>query len=193
MNTNSKSVWDDISRIWGRVAGVLAAVGLVATAVVKVFHTPPEFTYIVFMCIGLVLLIISFYVDKQAEYNHQEILVYESKARQDFMEVMQKARQQTLEMKQDSNDKIDKLTQSVNKILTLSEDTRRDTLRIQLLMILAHQPDNIDTILKLAQAYFVELKGDWYMTSEFNKWAKAHGVEVPQYIINAIQETHSNK
>lgn len=186
----TKSVWDDIKRVWGRIASVVAAVGIIATFIVKVFNTSPELTYSVFAGLGIVLLIISFYVDRQAFYNHQEILKYEHKAREDFIKLIREAEQKTYDLKKDSNTKIDNLTTNVNKILNISEETRRDTLRIQLLMILEQHPDNVDTILKLAETYFVELHGDWYMSSEFNKWAKAHNIIVPSHIFQAIDNNH---
>lgn len=66
------------------------------------------------------------------------------------------------------------------------QEIRKDTLRIQLSQYIKDQPDNIDTILKIAEEYFVNLHGDWYMTSEFKKWAKAHEIEVPQIITTAM-------
>ncbi len=117
-------------------------------------------TYSVFAGFGIILLIISFYVDKQTEYTHQEILKYESKAREDFTKAMKVAREQTLELKEDSDKRIASFREAVDELIDTTRETRRDTLRIQLLMILAHQPDNIDTILKLAQTYFVNLQGD---------------------------------
>ena len=188
-----KSVWNDIAKTWGRIAGVLAAVGLVATAVVKIFNAPPELTYSLFAALGLILLIISFYVDKQTEYTYQEIVAYEHKARADFTKNIKETKQQMLDMKEDSNKKIDTLTKNVEKVLKISKETRQDTIRIQLLMIMEHQPDNIDTIIKLAEKYFIELKGDWYMTNEFNKWEKAHDVIVPANIYKAIDGNHEEK
>jgi len=190
MNDKMKSVWSDITKIWGRIVGVITAVGLIATFVVKVFNTSPEMTYSVFAGFGIILLIISFYVDKQTEYTHQEILKYESKAREDFTKAMKVAREQTLELKEDSDKRIASFREAVDELIDTTRETRRDTLRIQLLMILAHQPDNIDTILKLAQTYFVNLQGDWYMTSEFTKWAKAHEIEIPDGLYQAIAENH---
>ena len=187
---NQKSVWDDLSKIWKRVAAVLTAIGILATAIVKIFNTPPEFTYVIFICIGGVLLIVSFYVDKQAQYNHEEILNSEKKAREDFFKVMKEGEKKTLGLKKDSDEKIDKLTNLLYQLLDLSEDTRRDTVRIQLIMIMHHEPENVDSILKLAKKYFVELHGDWYMTSEFTKWANSHDVIIPEYITKAIVETH---
>lgn len=143
--------------------------GFAATAIVKIFNTPPELTYIIFAALGLILLIISFYVDKQTEYTHQEIIAYEQKARKDFTEIIERQKIMSDEYRNDTERRIQHFTDSVDKLIETTQETRRDTLRIQLLMIMQSQPDNIDTILKLAEAYFVTLGGDWYMTSEFNK------------------------
>jgi hypothetical protein len=188
-----KSVWNDITKVWARIASVVAAVGISATFVVKIFNTSPELTYSIFAGIGVGLLILSFYVDKQTEYTHQEIIYYEQKARQDFTEVMKMAREQTLELKADSDRRIASFREAVDEIIDTTKETRRDTLRIQLLMILTQQPENVDTILKLAEEYFVKLGGDWYMTSEFNKWAKKHDIIIPTSIYQAIDETHNKK
>ena len=186
----TKSVWSDVKSIWGRIAGVIAAVGVLATFITKVFNTSPELTYGVFATIGIVMIILSFYVDRQAQYNHEEIVAYEAQARKDFIEVMQKARQQTLDMKEDSNKKIEALTENIDKVLKVSKETRKDTVRIQLLMMIEHQPENVDTILNIAELYFIDLKGDWYMTNVFTKWAKEHDVMVPTHVYEAMSNNH---
>ena len=48
----------------------------------------------------------------------------------------------------------------------------KDGLRTQLLLLLLLQPDEETEILKIAEHYFVKLKGNWYMTSMFSKWCK---------------------
>lgn len=192
MEEKPKNVWNDISRVWGRIAAVIAAVGIIATFITKVFNTSPELTYSLFAALGIVLLLVSFYVDKQAEYTHQEILMYESKARKDFTEAMHNQRKMQMEYKQDTDNRLSMFVDSVEKLMRTTEETRKDTLRIQLLMIMSQNPDNIDTILKLAETYFVDLQGDWYMTSEFNKWAKAHDVVVPAHIYGAMDANHIN-
>lgn len=189
---NKKTPWNDVSFIWKKIAGVIAAVGILATATVKIFNTPPEITYTAFAFLGLILLMISWYVDRQAEYTHKEMIDFERKAREDFKEIMLKAKDQTIEMKKDSNEKIENLSKCLHKVLEISEDTRKDTLRIQLMMLMKEQEDNIDTILKVAETYFVELQGDWYMTSEFNKWAKRHEVTIPDNIWGSMKN-HADK
>ncbi len=186
---NKKTPWNDVSRMWKKIAGVIAAVGVLATLTVKIFNTDPAFTYTAFAFLGLILLMISWYVDRQASYTFEEIISCEKKAREDFTksiqdisDLMYHGKDETYKLKEDSDKKIDTINKNIDKLLEVTEDTRKDTLRIQLLMIMTHDPDNVDTILKLAETYFVKLKGDWYMTSEFNRWAKAHDVQIPDNI-----------
>ena len=60
-----------------------------------------------------------------------------------------------------------------DKLITLE----KDGLRTQLLLMILLQPDEQTEILKIAEHYFVKLKGNWYMTGLFSKWCDAHGLE----------------
>lgn len=55
----------------------------------------------------------------------------------------------------------------------------KDGLRLQLLVLILMIPDETQEIMTVAKHYFGDLKGDWYMTSLFNKWAKKHNIEIP--------------
>lgn len=47
--------------------------------------------------------------------------------------------------------------------------------RVELMVLMEHDPDNIVAIEKMARYYFQELNGDLYMTQRYSDWAKAHG------------------
>lgn len=53
----------------------------------------------------------------------------------------------------------------------------RDGLRTQLLLLLLMMPEEKKEILTIGEHYFVKLKGDWYMTSMFDKWCKKYGLQ----------------
>ena len=59
--------------------------------------------------------------------------------------------------------------------------------RTQLLTLISNYPDNESEIMKVAEYYFGELKGDWYMTEIFSKWATERGID-PNTIINSKKE-----
>lgn len=67
--------------------------------------------------------------------------------------------------------------------LTVIEANQRiaekDALRTQLLLMIADYPDEGTEILKLAEHYFKDLKGNWTATAIFNGWAKEHNLDMP--------------
>lgn len=189
---NKRTPWTDVSFIWKKIAGVIAAVGVLATLTVNIFKTPADITYTLFAFLGFILLMISWYVDKQASYTHDEILKYEKAARDDFTKAIYETRDTIKANKEDSDGKINMFEEHLDKLMKISEDTRKDTLRIQLMMLIKDQPDNTDSILKVAEVYFLELDGDWYMTSEFKKWANAHNIEVPDILWAKVRDRDKN-
>lgn len=53
----------------------------------------------------------------------------------------------------------------------------KDGLRTQLLLLILMKPEETSEILTLAEHYFVDLKGNWYLTSMFAKWCDEHDLE----------------
>lgn len=172
---STKSVWDDISFAWKRVAAVIAAVGALSAFLINTFDFHSGKTILIAGTAGLVVLIVSFYVDRQTKYIeenfHTALSNHESEAA-------------TITKTISSN---------VEDIRNITLDTRKDTLRIQLMMMIQNQPENKDTILKLAETYFVKMHGDWYMTSEFTNWADTHGVKIPAVIFNKLTDISSEE
>lgn len=77
----------------------------------------------------------------------------------------------------ETNAKIDEVSNKVDSI-------ELNSTRNQLLTLLSDYPNNEDEILKVAKYYFKDLKGDWYMTTLFTKWAEDRGLDVDT-IVNA--------
>lgn len=75
----------------------------------------------------------------------------------------------------DVNDKLDTI---IEKVDTAEENATRS----QLLTLMSDYPDNESEILKVAQYYFHDLNGDWYMTSLFTKWADERGIDVSDIV-----------
>ena len=57
----------------------------------------------------------------------------------------------------------------------------RDGLRTQLLLLVLLKPGEKQEILTLAEHYFKDLKGNWYMTSIFNTWVEENGIAEPEW------------
>lgn len=57
----------------------------------------------------------------------------------------------------------------------------KDVLRTQMLLLILMKPEEKKEILTIGEHYFKELKGDWYMTSIFNKWLESSGTAEPEW------------
>ncbi len=57
----------------------------------------------------------------------------------------------------------------------------KDVLRTQLLLLILLKGEEKQEILTIAEHYFKELHGDWYMTSIFNKWLKEKTIAEPDW------------
>lgn len=57
----------------------------------------------------------------------------------------------------------------------------KDTLRTQMLLLILMKPEEKKEILTIGEHYFKTLKGDWYMTSIFNKWLESSGTAEPEW------------
>lgn len=165
------SVLDNVKGIKAWVMGAIAFDAAVTTLLVNVFNVDAVKTTVATTATTIVALVIIWLIYKSEETAHKEL--------QEHIEQSNILQEQLKECMVDNKAEM--------------REIRKDTLRIQLTSYIKDQPENIDTILKLAETYFVQLKGDWYMTSEFNKWAKAHDIEVPPIISNAILETENER
>ena len=79
-----------------------------------------------------------------------------------------------------TNEKLDDISRQV-------ESLEVGATRTQLLTLISNYPDNESEIMKVAEYYFGDLKGDWYMTEIFSKWATDRGID-PNTIINSKKE-----
>lgn len=57
----------------------------------------------------------------------------------------------------------------------------KDVLRTQLLLLILLKGEEKQEILTIAEHYFKDLRGDWYMTSIFNKWLKEKTLAEPEW------------
>lgn len=73
------------------------------------------------------------------------------------------------------------ITARFDAITKRLDKNEKDNVRTQLLLLLSDYPDDKSEIMEVARHYFIDLKGDWYMTSIFNKWIKKVGAELPDW------------
>lgn len=78
---------------------------------------------------------------------------------------------------------IKEITEELNKQLKRQEV---DNVRTQLLLLLSDYPTNVAEIMKAAEHYFLDLKGDWYMTSLFFNWLQRNEIAEPEWFNNEM-------
>ena len=61
------------------------------------------------------------------------------------------------------------------------DNLERDVLRSQLLLLILMKPEERQEIMTVAQHYFGDLHGNWYMTSIFNGWITEHDIAQPEW------------
>ena len=70
--------------------------------------------------------------------------------------------------------KLKEIEKKLEAIEKNQKTAEKDTLRTQLLVMIADFPDETTDILRLAEHYFKDLDGNWVASALFNEWAKTH-------------------
>lgn len=72
-------------------------------------------------------------------------------------------------------------TTAIERIEKKLDKLERDSCRTQLLLLMSDYPGRTEEIMRLAQHYFDDLVGNWYMTSLFNKWMEDNKIGKPEW------------
>lgn len=76
------------------------------------------------------------------------------------------------------NDSLIGIKRELDGIKKSLNDTNIRVTRMELLRLIQKDPDNLDAVLQVAEYYFIELDGNAYAHSVFEKWAVEHGVAI---------------
>ena len=74
-----------------------------------------------------------------------------------------------------------KIESKLDDIEKNQKTAEKDSMRSQLLMMIADYPEENTEILKLAEHYFSDLHGNWTATAIFNKWLERCAVAKPEW------------
>ena len=77
--------------------------------------------------------------------------------------------------------KLKEIEKKLEVIEKNQKNAEKDTLRTQLLVMIADFPDETTDILRLAEHYFKDLDGNWVASALFNEWAKEHCESAPTW------------
>ena len=84
------------------------------------------------------------------------------------------------EINASTNTRVDALEKKIDD--NYSKDELATT-RLELMVLMEHDPENVIEIEKLARHYFLDLKGNSYLTSVFSRWCKEHGVSCAEIVL----------
>lgn len=57
----------------------------------------------------------------------------------------------------------------------------KDSVRLQLLLMISDYPNEVHEIMTLGEYYFKTLGSNWYMTGLFNAWLEKNGIAKPEW------------
>lgn len=165
-----QTIFDDIKEIKGYILGVIAFATAVAAFLTQIVKFPMDVTLAGVTFISVYMVFVGFLINKSEQ------------------------RQTIALKKQDEKSaaRVESFKESVNEIKNLAIETRLDNLRTLLTLYMHDQPENHDTILKIAEKYFIEFHGDWVMTDEFLKWAENESqagrkVYIPASLLDVVR------
>jgi len=151
------TVWDNLKEMKAWVAGAIAFDASVTSLLVAVFNVDAVKTTIATTATTIVALAIIF-------------LIYKSEAR---------ANRELQAHIEESNTLAAEIREDISEIKKMLLENGKSTLRIEINEEMLQNPHNHDTILKMAEKYFCQMKGDWYMTNRFLDWVEKEKIHLP--------------
>lgn len=151
------TVFDNVKELRAWVLGAITFDITVTTLLINVFQVDLVKTTIATTATTVVALAIIF-------------LIYQSESR---------SRTELQKHIDTSTELIDEVRSGMDEIKEMLLDSSKSTLRIEINEEINTNPHNHDTILKMAEKYFCELDGDWYMTNRFIDWAEKEKIHLP--------------
>lgn len=140
---------DEASENAKRVSAVVAGVTAVSALIVTITGWNPAYVTLITSVFGVLLFIASLMMDKTINKVSEKIDLVERKFSEETAAIRQLNLEQDLSLK-----------------------------RLELLNLISHTPENKVEIERVAKHYFVTLKGDWYATKVYSKWAEEHGGDI---------------
>lgn len=74
-----------------------------------------------------------------------------------------------------------KIESELGKINERLINAEKDILRTQLLLLMSDYPLENQEIMKLAEHYFKDLKGNWYASTLFDRWLTQNHIPMPKW------------
>lgn len=170
------AVSDDIktSKLW--VVGVITFATAVGAFLTTVCGFKAEPTVAVVAAFAVFLLFISWLIDRAEKRQIRMLKQHEV----------------------ESNAKIAKYDETLNKLLEYAHATQLSNLRLEMDNTIDHNPADHTTVLRYAEKYFIDLDGDWVQTDIVLGWIKSEEkagrpVHIPPELLAKINYTKSHE
>lgn len=78
-----------------------------------------------------------------------------------------------------------------DKISEIEKKVKRnevDNVRLQMMLLMSDYPDEKQEIMRVAEHYFKDLRGNWYMTTMFNNWLVHNNIARPEWFNREEEE-----
>lgn len=165
---------EDLKTLKGYALGVVGFATAISAILVQALHFPAEPTLLIICGFAGLMLLIAYLINRSEQ--RQRVLLKSH---------VEEANMLTSELKED-----------LTYLKDMALENQRSTLRIEMGDEIHRNPANHDTIIKMAERYFVTLKGDWVMTNLFLDWVdneKKAGreVHVPPALLANIEQKHT--
>ena len=83
--------------------------------------------------------------------------------------------------KKNKNSEIESRLDKIEAALVKNE---KDNVRTQMLLVMAEYQQEEKELMTLAEHYFCDLKGNWYMTSIFKNYCARNNIPIPEWMPN---------
>jgi len=74
------------------------------------------------------------------------------------------------------------MQKDIKELKTFNQEERRDLKRIQLMTLIHVHPEDVSDIMEVAEEYFKNLDGNWYMSSIFQQYLDENKIEHPLWM-----------
>ena len=90
-----------------------------------------------------------------------------------------------IKRKDDKNEILQSINKSIAELKTQGKKNEKDNCRTQMLLLMSDYPEEKKEIMTLADHYFNDLHGNWYMTALFRNHLKECGIDPPEWFMTA--------
>ena len=87
-----------------------------------------------------------------------------------------------IKRKDDKNGQLYNIQKDIGRLVERADESDLNDSRIQLMMLIWHNPKDHRAILKEAEHYFCDLGGNSWIIHKFEEWAEAQNVDVKHLI-----------